>query len=219
MKKRHAPSSVAASRYFGAVAKNPADERTVIGFFPAVREGPPRAAFVGYAFSCDGRRFSSLRRLLNSTAASFGRGSDHPVDGIAVSKNRVYVYVHRDVPGVFAGFASRGNRRVGSEKSPKCRFSGNGDVTFGFRVGAAPPDLGGSRLVRLSGSLDDLAAATASAKRELGAACQPGNVPKAAGFDACWVRCLGAARSRGDTRRGGFLDRCLEPCYSRRAKR
>ena len=32
-------------------------------------------------------------------------------------------------------------------------------------------------------------------------------------FDACWLACLKRARARGDTRRGGFLDSCLEPCY------
>ena len=32
-------------------------------------------------------------------------------------------------------------------------------------------------------------------------------------FDACWLACLKRARARGDTRRGGFLDACLEPCY------
>ena len=32
-------------------------------------------------------------------------------------------------------------------------------------------------------------------------------------FDACWLACLKRARARGDTRRGGFLDDCLEPCY------
>ena len=32
-------------------------------------------------------------------------------------------------------------------------------------------------------------------------------------FDACWLACLSRARARGDTRRGGFLDTCLEPCY------
>ena len=32
-------------------------------------------------------------------------------------------------------------------------------------------------------------------------------------FDACWLACLKRARARGDTRRGGFLDTCLEPCY------
>ena len=32
-------------------------------------------------------------------------------------------------------------------------------------------------------------------------------------FDSCWLACLARARARGDTRRGGFLDTCLEPCY------
>ena len=34
-----------------------------------------------------------------------------------------------------------------------------------------------------------------------------------AALNACWLACLKRARARGDTRRGGFLDSCLEPCY------
>ena len=64
-----------------------------------------------------------------------------------------------------------------------------------------------SRLVRYTVPLAELKAA---AERSLD--CAPVLKPPL-DFDACWLACLARARSRGDTRRGGFLDTCLEPCY------
>ena len=54
------------------------------------------------AFSCDGVHFSEFLRVLESTPASYGRGTDQPVDGVVVRGPNAYFYVHRDVPGVRA---------------------------------------------------------------------------------------------------------------------
>ncbi|CAH0375624.1 unnamed protein product [Pelagomonas calceolata] len=105
--------------YFAVVLRNPVAKGYIL-LAPVVREEPTRKAFIGMAFSCDGVHFSEFLRVLESTPASYGRGTDHPCG----------------------------------------------------RVPRPPLD-----------------------------------------FDACWLACLSRARARGDTRRGGFLDSCLEPCY------
>ena len=91
-------------RYFAAVNVNPVDDQTVLGIFP-VREGP--RAFVAVALSRDGVRFSRFREILKSTAADQGRSTDHPVDGLLVRGDNVFLYAHRDVPPF-----SRGRPRI-----------------------------------------------------------------------------------------------------------
>ena len=83
---------------------NPVDDQTVLGIFP-VREGP--RAFVAVALSRDGVRFSRFREILKSTAADQGRSTDHPVDGLLVRGDNVFLYAHRDVPPF-----SRGRPRI-----------------------------------------------------------------------------------------------------------
>ena len=167
-----APSVSGDNAYFAVVLKNPA-ARGFLLLAPVVREEPARKAFIGLAFSCDGTRFSEFIQVLDSTPASYGRGTDHPVDGLVVRGSNVYFYIHRDVPGVFMGAEATGR----------------------------------SRLVRYTTSLSDLREAT-----ERALDCAPEPAPPL-DFDACWLACLARARARGDTRRGGFLDTCLEPCY------
>ena len=157
--------------YFAVVLRNPVAKGYIL-LAPVVREEPTRKAFIGMAFSCDGVHFSSFMSVLESTPASYGRGTDQPVDGLVVRGPNAYFYIHRDVPG------------VRTEEIYK------------------------SRLVRDTVPLAELKAA---AERSLD--CAP--VPKPPlDFDACWLACLSRARARGDTRRGGFLDDCLEPCYA-----
>ena len=156
--------------YFAVVVRNPVAKGYIL-LAPVVREEPTRQAFIGMAFSCDGVHFSEFLRVLESTPASYGRGTDQPVDGVVVRGPNAYFYVHRDVPGVRA------------------------------------EEIYKSRLVRYTVPLAELKAAS---ERRLD--CAP--VPRPPlDFDACWLACLARARSRGDTRRGGFLDSCLEPCY------
>ena len=85
--------------YFAVVLKNPVAKGYIL-LAPVVREEPTRKAFIGMAFSCDGVHFSEFLRVLESTPASYGRGTDQPVDGLVVRGPNAYFYVHRDVPGV-----------------------------------------------------------------------------------------------------------------------
>mmetsp|Transcript_7327 Transcript_7327/g.22890 ORF Transcript_7327/g.22890 Transcript_7327/m.22890 type:complete len:350 (-) Transcript_7327:88-1137(-) len=87
--------------YFAVVLRNPVAKGYIL-LAPVVREEPTRKAFIGMAFSCDGVHFSEFLRVLESTPASYGRGTDHPVDGVVVRGPNAYFYVHRDVPGVRA---------------------------------------------------------------------------------------------------------------------
>ena len=85
--------------YFAVVLKNPVAKGYIL-LAPVVREEPTRKAFIGMAFSCDGVHFSSFISVLESTPASYGRGTDQPVDGLVVRGPNAYFYIHRDVPGV-----------------------------------------------------------------------------------------------------------------------
>ena len=69
--------------YFAVVVKNPVAKGYIL-LAPVVREEPTRKAFIGMAFSCDGVHFSEFLRVLESTPASYGRGTDQPVDGVVV---------------------------------------------------------------------------------------------------------------------------------------
>jgi len=122
--------------YFAAVKANPADNgRTLLGLFP-IRTS--RECFIGMAFSCDGVHFSKMHRFVDSEPSDTnGRGVDHPVDGLIVRGSFVYVYVHRNVPGVPLAPRSRRSdrasmivryalpmadlRRMASELSASCK--------------------------------------------------------------------------------------------------
>ena len=84
--------------YFAVVVRNPVAKGYIL-LSPVVREEPTRTAFIGMAFSCDGVHFSSFMSVLESTPASYGRGTDQPVDGVVVRGPNADFYVHRDAPG------------------------------------------------------------------------------------------------------------------------
>ena len=187
--------------YFAAVDANPADGESLLGLFPVVRDrGGEADAFLGLALSCDGVRFSKLRRVLNSTAASFGRSTDHPVDGFAVDGDVVYFYAHRDVPGVYMDVPAPHASRI-------VRYAAPLDRLRAF-TRDAKRDLGAA------------CAAGASADRS------PRPPPATSAdvdrtdFDACWLDCLALARARERkndksraTRRDRFIDACFDACY------
>ena len=97
---------VGANVYYGAVSPNPADGgETLLGLFPTVDSRG--VAYVGLGVSCDGAAFSRLEPLLNSSATAAGRASDQPADGLVDGGDAVYVFVHRDVPGIARHSAHR----------------------------------------------------------------------------------------------------------------
>ena len=146
--------------YFAAMNVNPVDGRSLIGLFPV--NAAKNGTYIGVALSCDGVRFSRLRRLLTSRAAPEGRGSDHPVDGLLVRGEEVYLYVNRvEIPrrasrGSFIFMNTSSTRALGSRYVHR-------DVP-GITHGRP-------RIVRYATSRDALRRYTAEAKAELPESC------------------------------------------------
>ena len=61
------------------------------------RDGNDGRAFIGGAFSCDGRTWSRLFRVASSSGRRLGRAYDQPVDGLMVEGDVMSVLIHRHV--------------------------------------------------------------------------------------------------------------------------
>ena len=95
-----APFARALNVYFAAVTSNPADpDNSLVALFPLRDEG---LAILGLGVSCDGKRFSRLAVLANTTDAGDFRTADHPADGVLVddTSQTALFFVHRNVPSI-----------------------------------------------------------------------------------------------------------------------
>ena len=95
-----APFVRALNVYFAAVTSNPADpDNSLVALFPLRDEG---LAILGLGVSCDGKRFSRLAVLANTTDAGDFRTADHPADGVLVddTSQTALFFVHRNVPSI-----------------------------------------------------------------------------------------------------------------------
>ena len=128
-----------ANVYFGAVSLNPVDADSLLGLFPLNAAGftfePPRAnaSCIAAAFSCDGRRFSPLRCVLDVEAAPDGRTTDHPVDGFVRRGGDAFFYVQTN--------ARLRRLRFPTPDRPRAGRGTAAAGTWIFR-GCAPPRLG-----------------------------------------------------------------------------
>ena len=83
--------------YFAAVDNNPLDTETALGLFP-VNLGNEEdgngdgESFIALSLSCNGVHWSRLTKLVWSVG-QFGRTWDHPVDGVVLHGDTVYVLV------------------------------------------------------------------------------------------------------------------------------
>ena len=66
-------------------------------------DGP---AFIALAISCNGISWSPLI-VLSRSVGELGRTHDQPVDGFLLRGGRVFVHLHRDVPGISSEAGSR----------------------------------------------------------------------------------------------------------------
>jgi len=173
--------------YFAAVAENPVDSgRSVLGLFPVARnDHVGDDAFVGLALSCDGVDFSPLRRILNSTPASLGRSSDHPVVGLVARGDAIFFYVHRGVQGVFDD--DRDAARL--PPSRVVRYAASADALRAYTA-------------RAKASLASCAAASST----------PG--PRSVG-DRCWLACARLTRERGQNWNDAAVNSCVAACEQR----
>ena len=173
--------------YFAAVAENPVDRgRSVLGLFPVVRnDDAGDDAFVGLALSCDGFEFSPLRRVLNSTPASLGRSSDHPVIGLVARGDAVFFYVHRGVQGVFDDDRD-------ASKLPPSRV---------VRYAAS--------IETLRAYTEKARAALASCSMKTPA------LPQRSVGDRCWLDCAQKTRARGQHWNEAIVDACVAACERR----
>ena len=83
--------------YFPAVDNNPLDSETMLGLFPVnlgdEKEGNGDGeSFIALSLSCDGVHWSRLTKLVWSIGW-FGRTWDHPVDGVVLHRDNVYILV------------------------------------------------------------------------------------------------------------------------------
>lgn len=95
-----APFARALNVYFAAVTSNPVDpNNSLVALFPLRDEG---LAILGLGVSCDGKRFSRLAVLANTTDAGDFRTADHPADGVLVddASQTALFFVHRNVPSI-----------------------------------------------------------------------------------------------------------------------
>ena len=95
------------SIYFPNVVPNPADNSTLLGFFPINKissggAGGKRLCHIAIAVSCDGVRFSTPKIILKNKCRPEGRVSDLVVGGLIVRNATLFFYVHRDMPTPFA---------------------------------------------------------------------------------------------------------------------
>ena len=173
--------------YFAAVAENPVDRgRSVLGLFPVARnDHVGDDAFVGLALSCDGVDFSPLRRILNSTPASLGRSSDHPVVGLVARGDTIFLYVHRGVQGVFDD--DRDAARL--PPSRVVRYAASADALRAYTA-------------RAKASLASCAAASSTP------------APRSVG-DRCWLACARLTRERGQNWNDAAVDSCVAACEQR----
>ena len=86
--------------YFVAVDNNPLDTETMLGLFPVNLGNEEEGgngngeSFIALSLSCDGVHWSNLTRLVWSVG-QFGRTWDHPVDGVVLHGDNVYIMVTR----------------------------------------------------------------------------------------------------------------------------
>lgn len=175
--------------YFAAVNANPVDGESVLGLFPVVRNegGADDDAYVAMAVSCDGLRFSKFLRLVDSTPASLGRGSDHPVDGLLRRGDDVFFFVHRGVLGVFDD--DHDTERI------------NGSRVVRYSVPAAKL---AAYTARAKASLPSCRAAAA-------------NRDARSHYDVCWLDCAHSARARQKHFNVRAVDACFDACLKQRA--
>ena len=100
--------------YLASVKSNPADQHggTMLGLFAVNlgKEGEPNGvgkSFIGLSISCDGAFWAPLIVVIGCHGAHAGRTYDHPVDGFDVHGDKVYVLLHRDVPGISPRWRTR----------------------------------------------------------------------------------------------------------------
>ena len=93
---------LAGNMYMFNVNNNPADESTLIAFFP-VHFGRrlSNATCLAMSFSLNGVLWSPIVSVLHTLDAGGGRTLDHPVGGLLHDGDQVYFFVHHNVSGVW----------------------------------------------------------------------------------------------------------------------